>query len=167
MLRFARWVDKLSDSTGKVLSVSVVILTVILVYEVVMRYLVDAPTQWAHESSGLLFVVWFTFGGSYALRHKAHVNIDLLYNRLSPRGRAIVNIVTATLLLLICWMFIWYGSMSAWKSLMCLEHTNTVWSPPIYPVKILIVVAMLMFALQVLAELIRDVHTAVSGREIA
>ena len=157
----------MSDSTGKVVSFGLIAATLALMYEVLSRHLFDAPTIWAHEFSALVYVACLMFGGAYALRHKAHVNVDVLYGRLSPRGRAIVDIITATLMFLICWVILWYGCPAAWKSLMWREGLNTPWSPPVYPNKILVVVAALMLTLQVLAKLIRDVYMAIRRREIA
>ena len=164
MLRFAQLVDKFSDSMGKILSVVLVALTVIMGWEVVSRYVFTAPTMWAYELSGMLFVVCFMFGGTYTLRHSGHVGVDILYSRFSPRTRAKLGILTAPLMGLICWVFIWYGWKLALRSLKMLEHSQSYWSPPQYPLKILIVVAMVTFTFQVLANLIRDVHAAASRR---
>lgn len=164
MLRLVQIIDNISDYAGKVLSGSIIIITVILVFEVIMRYLFNDPTIWVHEVSGFIFVIWFMFGGSYALRHKAHVNVDLMYSRLKPRGKAILNIFTSMFVFLICWSFLWFGSKAAWGSLISLERSNTVWAPPFYPVKILIVIALIMFTLQVLADFIRSIYVATGSK---
>jgi len=166
VLRFSLLVDNLSDWTGKVLSFCTVALMVILVYEVVMRYVFDAPTVWAHGLSGLIYVTCFMLGGSYALRHKAHVSVDILYNRFTLRGRAILDIATSLFMGLICSALLWYGWKWAWKSIQSQETSAQLWSPPLYPVKILIFVAVVLLVLQAFAKFIRDVNTAIHRNEI-
>lgn len=165
MLRLTRLIGKCSDLSGKVLAISVVLIAVILSYEVVMRYIFNDPTQWAHELSGLLYTASFFSGGAYVLRHKAHVSVDILSNRLSPRGRAITDIITAVIVLSLCGIFLYYGSLLAWKALIRLETSHTPWGPPLGPVKLFLVLGAFMLALQALAKLTQDVYTAIRGRE--
>ncbi len=164
MLRLASLIDKFSDWTGRLLAPGLAVLVVILTYEVVLRYLLNNPTEWAHETAGLLFVVLLMLGGSYALVHKAHVRVDILDGFLSPRGQAIRDIITSPLLLLICWVLLRYGWTIAWKSLLMQETSSTTWAPVIYPAKIMIAFAALTFTLQVLADLIHSIHKAIAEK---
>lgn len=64
-----------------------------------------------------LFGVLTLFGGTYALHHDSHVRVDLVYQKLSPRGRAIVDILGHLLMLipfclLIAWLSRHFVSMS-------------------------------------------------------
>ena len=166
MLRFAPLIDTVSDRIGKVFSFGLCFMTGFIAYEVVMRYAFNNPTRWVHETSGYLFAICFMFGGSYALRHGAHVRVDILFARLSPRGRAIADIIFTPLMFLIVGTLVWAGVEGALDSVGILEKSQTAWEPPLYPVKILVAVAIVMFALQVLAKLTHDIYTAVSGRKI-
>ena len=164
MLRFANLIDKFIDWTGKLLAPGLSVIVVILTYEVVLRYLFDRPTEWAHETSAILFVVLLMLAGSYALVHKAHVRVDILDGFLSPRGRVIRDIITAPFLLLICWVLLRYGWVIAWKSLLMQETSGTTWAPVLYPAKIMIAFAALTFTLQVLADLIHNIHVAIAEK---
>ena len=165
MLRLARLIDKCSDLSGKILAPFVAVLAGVLGYEVVMRYVFNDPTRWAHELSGLLYAAIFFSGGAYALRHKGHVSVDILSSRLSPRGRAIADIITAPIVLSLCGVFLYYGSLLAWKALTRLETSHTPWGPPLGPVKLFMVLGAFLLTLQVLVKLVRDFYTAISGRE--
>ncbi|GHA87824.1 TRAP transporter small permease subunit [Modicisalibacter luteus] len=55
-----------------------------------------------------LFGILTLFGGTYALHHDTHVRVDLVYQKLSPRGRAIVNTLGHLLLLIpFCLLIAW------------------------------------------------------------
>jgi TRAP-type C4-dicarboxylate transport system permease small subunit len=70
------------------------VLTVIIVLEVLMRNIFNRPTIWAHEISVMVFACLTIMSGAYALKEKAHVNMDLFYSKMTDRGKAIMNIIT-------------------------------------------------------------------------
>jgi TRAP-type mannitol/chloroaromatic compound transport system permease small subunit len=55
--------------------------------------------------------VVFLFGIAYALKEDGHVRVDVLYDRFSPRWKAIVNICGAVLFLLPLSILIIEGSL--------------------------------------------------------
>lgn len=63
------------------------VLAVILIAAVFYRYALNNAIAWSEEASKYL-MVWLTFlGAPIALRHAAHINIDLLVKLFPPRGR--------------------------------------------------------------------------------
>ena len=161
--RFLTIIDKLNDQVGKIISMLIIFMVLILVYEVVLRYIFNAPTLWAHETSEYFFGVHFFLGGAYALRHAAHVNVEVVYSRFSPRVRAILDIIGFLFFFAFCGVLLWYGTRYAWISLMRLEPCNTPFRAPLYPVKLAIPVGTLLIFLQELAHLWRNVYSAVTG----
>ena len=160
-------IDRLNDQVGKIVSMLIIFMVLVLVYEVVLRYIFNAPTLWAHETSEYFFGVHFFLGGAYALRHAAHVNVEVIYSRFSPRFRAILDIITSVFFFLICAVLLWKGGAMAWTSLMKMEHTNTVWAPPLYPLKMMVPIGAFLLLLQGLAKFIRDFHIAITRKEIS
>ncbi len=72
-----------------------------------------------------LFGVLTLLGGTYALHHDDHVRVDLLYQRLSPRGRAVVDIVGHALLLIpFCLLIAWLYRNSVAMAWMSGERSN-------------------------------------------
>jgi len=74
---FIRFVDIMNDRMGKIVSFLVYPVMFVLVYEVIMRYVFNMPTIWAHETSCMLYGAHFVLGGAYALRHDAFVNVEV------------------------------------------------------------------------------------------
>jgi TRAP-type mannitol/chloroaromatic compound transport system permease small subunit len=159
-------VEFINDGIGRTISFLVYPMIGVLVWEVFMRYLFDQPTIWAHELSALFYAVFFLLGGAYTLRWKAHINVDVLYVRLSPRSRAILDLVTWLLFYFFCGVLLWQGSQAAWKSFLRLERASTVWEPYIWPVKFCIPLAAFLMLLQGCTKTISDLYLVFTGREL-
>ena len=63
----------------------------VTLWEVVLRYVFNAPTSWAHALATVLCGVAFAFGGTYALARDEHIRIGAVYERLTARRRAAVD----------------------------------------------------------------------------
>ncbi len=156
-------VDGFSESTGKLLSWLILAVVTVLCGEVLLRSVFNSPTIWAHECSQYIYGVHFLLGGAYALKFGSMVNVDILVNRLKPRPRAIVDGVTGIVTLLFLLTLIWKGTDLALYSIKINEMSQTLWGPPIYPLKIMVVVGALFLGMQALAKLIRNIIFGISG----
>ena len=132
-------------------------------YEVVSCGAFGQGTLWSNETTVYLSAVAYLVGGGYALAHRRHVRIDLIYERLSPRARASLDLFTFIFFLVYAGALIWVGTTMGGTSFQQGEGTGTPWNPPIWPVKLAIPVAALLLLLQGIANLLRD--TGVARRE--
>ena len=60
-----------------------------------MRYFFASPTIWASETAGYMQLYFAFLVAAWVLKRGAHVKMDLVVNRISPRKAAIVNAVTS------------------------------------------------------------------------
>lgn len=150
-------IDTVNDKVGNFLSYFLFFFFLLLLMEVVLRYFFNSPTVWANELAQMLFGAYAILAGGYILRTGGHVNVDILYSRLSRKQRAVLDIVTSSLFFLFCGMLLVYGGSLAWDSLARFEHSQSAWNPPLYPAKLMIPLAALLLMLQGLAKLIRDI----------
>ena len=164
-MRFLRIVDLISDWSGRIASFLVLAMIAIVGYEVVLRHLFDSPTMWAHESAQFVFGAMSIMGGAYVLYRGAHVKMDVIYSRCSPRAKAILDLATAPIFFCFAAILLWTSGDFAWESFQELERSNSQWRPPIYPIKMLIPVAAILLVLQGIAKLVRDIRACVSGKE--
>lgn len=164
---FVRAVDSINEWIGEITSYIVLLLIGIIIYEIVVRYFFDSPTIWAHEMSSFIFGVSIMLGGGYTLLYRAHVNMDIIYNRFSIRGKAILNLITSFLFFSFALVLIWIGGKFAWESLKILETSSTTWDPPIFPIKLTIPIGGLLLLLQGFSKFIRDLAAAIKGGEAA
>ncbi len=161
---FLRAVSVLNDRAGKVVSLLILPCMIALGWEVIARYLLRAPTMWAHETSEMIFGAFFVLGGGYVLVHDAHVSVDMLYNRFPLRIRAIVSLLTWALFFLFAGVLLWEGLKGAMISVRGMETSESVWHPPIWPVKLTIPIGALLLLLQGLVKYTGYLFTAITGR---
>lgn len=160
-------VDNISEYAGKLLRWLILALIFMLCWEVLLRSVFNAPTLWVHEGSQYVFGVYFALGGAYALKLGSMVNVDIFIKRLKPRTQAVVNAVTGIATIIFILVLICKGFDIALVSVRILETSNTIWGPPIYPLKITVVLGALLLGMQSLAKSIRDIIFGISGKAFA
>jgi len=80
-------IDRLVELCGRVLAAMLPIMVLITFAIVVGRYLFDLGTIAGQEAVMYLHGTTFMLGFAYALKHNAHVRVDVLANRFSTRTR--------------------------------------------------------------------------------
>jgi len=163
---FIRFVDNLSDLTGKIVAMLIIPMMLVLAYEVFMRYVLDRPTIWVNESAEFLFGAHLILGGAYCLRWQKHINIDILYDRFPLRERAIVDLFTWVFFYIFCGVLLWESGKAGWISVGRMEVSHTAWAPPVWPLKLTIPLAAGLILLQGLTKTISDLYIAITGREL-
>jgi TRAP-type mannitol/chloroaromatic compound transport system permease small subunit len=160
-----RTIDLVNAWVAKTVAWVVVVIIATTIYEIVMRYVFNAPTDWVFEFNYLIHGPYFLLLGAYTFAINGHVNVDIIYARLSKRARAVVDLFTMPLFFFFTLMMLVYGGSFAMNSLSFRETLSSAWAPPIYPIKFAIPVAAFLLLLQGLAKYIRDFHLAVTGKE--
>jgi TRAP-type mannitol/chloroaromatic compound transport system permease small subunit len=156
-------IDFINDWVGKVFSFLIIAVMCIMTFETVMRYIFHAPTIWASDTSWIIAGIYFLFGGAYAMRRGAHVNMDVVYKLFKPRVRATIDVFMALVFFLFCFILIYYGIPFASRSLMTHELTTPPSNLPVYFTKTALPVAVILMALQGLAKFARDFTIAFFG----
>jgi len=155
MNRFISIMEAISEHSGRWVSWIVYVGIIFLSLEVVLRYVFNSPTVWAHGYTQRLFGGYFVLIGAYTLVHKGHVRVDVIYNNLSKKKQAVLDLVNMFFLL------IWSGVMIpvSWnffvKSYSINEVDEMVLAHPIWWVKFLIIVGMALIFLQGLSEVLK------------
>ena len=159
-----RAVDAVSEWTGHTVRWLVAVMVGVGAFNAVARYL-GRWTGTSLSSNAYIELQWYLFslvfllGASYALKHDAHVRVDVLYGRLSPRGRAWIDLL-GTLLFLI--PFSVFMLAASWPSVAASWRVREV-SPdpgglPRYPIKAVILVAFVLLIAQGVAEAAKRVR---------
>jgi len=150
-------VDQVSAFVGQLFAWSIVLLTLAVSYEVVMRKVARAPTTWAYDTSYILYGALFIMAGAYALSRNAHVRGDFLYRDWTPRRQAMMDLVLYVLFFfpgIIAFIFSGYGfAAQSWVT-----HEHSAYSPdglPVYQYKTLIPATGVLLLLQGIVEVVR------------
>ena len=163
LAKFVDFVDRINEWIGKVFAFLIIVTMAVVVFDVFARYFFNRPTVWGMETSTFLLCGIVFLGGGYCLLHGGHVKVDILYARLSPRAKAIIDLITYPLLLGVCFVLIRYGGEIAWDSLIHHKASTSAWAPPLWPVQMVIPIGGILIGLQGLAKWIRDWVTAITG----
>ncbi|WP_456432549.1 TRAP transporter small permease subunit [Nitratifractor sp.] len=102
--------DKFIDGVGYLTGILMIWLILNVAWDVMMRYVFHDSSIAMQELEWHTFAVVMLYGTGYALRHNAHVRVDFLYDRLSPRAQAWINILGTIFFLLPVAVLVIYGS---------------------------------------------------------
>lgn len=157
------WLDRAILRVGNLLSLLFVFTVAISFFEILMRYLFNAPTIWVHESASFIGGSLFIIGGAYALANNKHVRVVLIYDVVSPRTRCFLNIFHALGGLLFAGMLAygaWMMTTNAWLTPLGelhLESSGSAWNP-VFPAlsKALVLLVVCVMFIQFLLHLIDD-----------
>lgn len=167
LTRLLNFTDWLNEWTGWVVSIWMIPMILLMTFEVFMRYIFLAPSEWTTEMVTYIYAGYCLLGGGYTLLYGDHVNINVFYNRYSIRRRALLDLLTAAIFFLYVWVLFYEGSKFALDGLIRNRHSGTDWNPPLYPVLILLPIGALLMLLQGTAKFIRDLIIATTGKEAA
>lgn len=167
MTALLRWIDRANGIAGGVACALVLLLMLAMVWEVAMRYLLNAPTAWAFEISYMLMGASFLLAVGYALREGTHVRMDLFHARFPPRLQGAVDALLhgALILPLTVWLA-WRLGHYAFEGWLSGEVSGkSAWNPKVWPFRAAIALGTALFALQVLAEFLRALARALGRGE--
>lgn len=85
------------------------IMTVLVVYQVVTRYVFNKPSAISEVLSQYLFVWMIMFGSAYVYGTREHLTIDILKDKFPPKMNMIVEIITNICLFLFIAIVCVYG----------------------------------------------------------
>jgi TRAP-type mannitol/chloroaromatic compound transport system permease small subunit len=156
-------IDSLNELIGRTVSVVAVVFALIIIFDVVMRYVFNDPTRWAFDVTKQLYGFYFVMLGGYALRHQAHVRVDLVTERLSLPVRRWVEVAGYLIFFFpFAWVFMtrsWDFGLTSWNQG---ETTYGSVQLPVYPVKLAMAFAAGLLFLQGVSEVLK----LVLGREV-
>ena len=93
LVSISRGLDNISEWVGRGVSWVTLGLVLVVFVDVVMRYLLQTSFVFTQELEWHLFGFIFLIGAAYTLRHDGHVRVDIIYQRLSTRGKAWINLI--------------------------------------------------------------------------
>jgi len=158
-MEFESWrsADRVAVFIGRVTMMLIVLLCCVMLYEVFVRYVLNAATLWANELSLWLAGFIFLCAGLYAMQQRSHIRIFLLYD-VCPRWLQRTFDTISTLLIVMFAFFLVYGGYGeAFDKFYRWETFGTAFDPPIpATLKPMVLLVMVLVALQAVINLISD-----------
>ncbi len=160
-------IDRISLFTGEFVALWSVIAVFVYYYEVIVRYVFNSPTNWAHEGMFLMFGMQYLVAGAYAMLSESHVRVDIFYANFSPRGKAITDLLTSVFFFIFAGTLVWTGWIFAMDSVAQGEVSFTEWGIQYWPVKLVIVLGGVLLFLQGVSRVSKDIALVIAPKQEA
>jgi len=141
-------IDTFSQKVGRVVSLLALVLMIIVIIRVIARYVFDIPFIWGYPVNRQVFGVFILFAGVYAMLVGAHLRVEVLYNRFSPRTKFYAGIVNLAGFLIFTGILVWQSGWMAVNSIISTELAHGTPKIPLYVIKAFIPVVAVLFLLQ-------------------
>ena len=149
-----KWASIIFDRVARLLVLlacfAVVFIVLAILFEISTRRFLASPQTWIQDAVGFcLFGMTFLMA-CRLLQTDQHVRIDLVTDRLRPRFRYLLDVITSLLGVVICSVLAWYSAKVVVDHLSRGILASTEARIPIAPLLALITLAMLMLTIQFL-----------------
>jgi len=166
MRRILKTIDNINEQVGKLVRWLGPILVLVCLYGVIVRYVFNRPSIQAPVLMTMIGAAFASLSWGYIYLHEGHVRIDILYSHFSPRGRAIINVISTLvfffpvmgLLGYAAGWWMWYAWATGESS------KQTFWYPPLGPIRTIVFLGICLFILQGLARFIRDLYLVLRNK---
>ncbi len=116
-IKLEQLINKFSNVIGTIAAFLLLGLLANVFYDVIMRYLFNDVSIGMQELEWHLYATIFLLGITYTLKENAHVRVDVIYEHLSPKKQAFIDISgTLFFLLPFCLLVAYYGIAFAQES---------------------------------------------------
>lgn len=167
--RLAALIDGLNNSIGFAIRWLALVMVLIGAIGAVMRYF-SRGMGWALNLTPAIELQWYLFsiiflmGAAYGLHHDVHVRVDVLYERLSKKARAWIDLFGTVLFLVPFSVLMLYVSFPAVQASFRVRETSP--DPgglPRWPIKALILISFVLLLLQAVSQLVKQIDV-IRGR---
>ena len=152
--------DQWIISIGHKISLVFLLISLIIIGEIIARYIFNSPTMWVHETTIFLSSLLFLYGGIHSLASNKHIRITMIYDTLSVRQKyfadifiSIMGIVYSTLMVIAAFVVAKSAMFMPWGAFH-LETSGSAWDPPIPGlVKAFLLIILLIMLIQYILHL--------------
>lgn len=108
--------DRLTDALALVAGALLCALVVLILVDVVARYLRWFSLAWGLEASEYILYAITFLGAPWVLREQGHIAVELVVERLSPRLRRAARRAADVLGATVCAVLLYYACRVVWQS---------------------------------------------------
>ena len=164
---FTKGLDNVSEWSGRIFMWLIIPLTLVVVYEVISTKAFNAPHIWAPEVTAYLYGPYFMLVAAYTLLYNAHVRIDIIHQKFSPRTRGILDCFTYLVFFFpFCIIILQQGYLYTATSWAMNETSGSAELHIVPQIKMVIPITAALLLIQGLSNIIRGFTQAITGREL-
>lgn len=153
---YVRYVETLNRIIGKFAMYLVFAMMGILLFSSISRTFFNVPHIWAIEMAQFTMAAYYLLGGGFSMMLGAHVRMDVLYGKWTPKRQAVTDAITIFCLIFYLVVLLIGGISSTMYSLEYGQRNYSSWGPPVSPIKIIMVIGIFMMLLQSIATFFRN-----------
>lgn len=163
---YCRGVESIVRFIGRSVAWLVPVLSLVVVTEVFCRYVLNHPTVWAYDTSLFIFSYIAALGGAYAQQRQAHINVDIIYLKVSARTRRIFNLFTYALAIYFMLVLVDISIGKLIEAIQFNYRRQSEWAPHMHHFWVMMTTAGSLMAAQLLGQMLQDIYALVTGREL-
>jgi TRAP-type mannitol/chloroaromatic compound transport system permease small subunit len=168
LTKLLKLIDSISEKAGSLGKWFALLLVLVGAYDTIARHFFNAPTIWAYDTLCMAGGTLYLIGASYTYLHESHTRVDLFYNLLSPRRKALMDVICSIFFffplmgMMLKLSIVW--AIKAWRihEVMFISF----WYPPAGPYRTIFALGLFHLILQGVAKFIRDLYFVVRGEPI-
>lgn len=123
--RLARLIDSVNEFVGNLIAWVTLLIVLVVFVDVVMRYALNISFVFTQELEWHLFSAVFLLGAGYTLLHDGHVRVDIIYQAVSEKTRAWINLIGVIFFLIPgCYLIIYTSYNFTYESWSTLEGSG-------------------------------------------
>ncbi|MFT5448739.1 MAG: TRAP-type mannitol/chloroaromatic compound transport system permease small subunit [Gammaproteobacteria bacterium] len=149
-----RAVDRLNQFVGLSVAHLYLICVLITMYEVVMRYFFNAPTQWAFEVVMVVCATAWALSGGYISMRQSHIAITILHERSKGKVRYYLDMFILLVSIVAMFVFAYSLVQPMTHAINILERSGTSFNSPEPTIlKTLLFVGAMLYGVQLIVNL--------------
>ena len=106
---YSKFLNIIEKAERAVLALSMAAMVVLMLYQVILRYVFSASNSWSEELVRYLFILDVMLAASIAVRRNSHLQIDVLINCFSPKLKRIFTIAATLAGIVFLALLFWYS----------------------------------------------------------
>ena len=108
MKAYSKFLDIVEKIEKALLCISVAVMLVVMIYQVILRYVFAHATAWSEELARYLFIFQVMLASAIGIRRNSHLQIDALIHLLKPRWRMLSTVISTLIgVVFLCFLLVY------------------------------------------------------------
>jgi TRAP-type C4-dicarboxylate transport system permease small subunit len=162
--KIAKSIAAMNRVATAVADIGLMVMTGLVVSDVVLRRVFNAPIIFADEVAGYLLVLVTLMGLGYTLKEDGHIQVKILVQKVSPKSLSSLRILWCVTSLVYTVILLVMTSQLTWESYALDAFSPTPSQLPLFPFQMLMPIGCMILVLTLAVELGELIHTLIPSR---
>lgn len=159
---FRRRAAQVINSTGLWPSIVSVWLMITLIFASIVSRFFGFPLAWTEEMIGYMVAILVLLGGSWVVQQNRHISINYLTEKLRPRTRTGLEVITLLISFVVIGFFLWLETTLVIDNFIEGRAAWTILQTPLAPVQLIMPIGLSLFIIQIVVQIVNRVKVLAS-----